>query len=74
VKTKKKNTGTIAFRFRQVLLYYMLCITETLVLQYFNVNSDKIIVEILYKLRNNILKSKLTLNNLSICLSVCLFL
>jgi len=24
VKTKKKNTGTIAFRFRQVLLYLIL--------------------------------------------------
>ena len=25
VKTKKKNTGTIAFRFRQVLLYILCC-------------------------------------------------
>jgi hypothetical protein len=26
VKTEKKNTGTIAFRFRQVLLYFVNCV------------------------------------------------
>ena len=45
----------------------MLCVTQASVLQYtFTFNNTKTIVNIRYNVNNNILTSKLTINNISI--------